>query len=480
MGLVEIVFEVERPDDPLVRFCSQDPKARAMLRLVELTPPAMQAIVTAVGSSEMTAPLVRELRQQAGVSSFEILSVTPYSVVMKIGAGLSGVKLPWAEIVDAVHNTFGREMILEPIMAEDGWLRIRALAVRDMDTRRALEKLQELQRSLTGTGFRVVRVTEFNPVEMSERLVPLLDPDQEELVRLALSMGYYESPRRCNLEDIARRVGLSVSPVHKKLKDVEHTLINSYLDPGSRKERRRRRHVTPLDRPENGGVFREVTLQATVPGGLAEFTALHPNARAIFQPLQDASGKGTTSLLVAVGTPAQYHDLMKQLEAEGAGLEVLSQDQEHVSLRVSGRWAGIDAVLGLVRRFGRDAYPKPTVADSGRLLIRFVLTKRVPDAEIAKAVEEVAQESRWQSHEVVTIRDVSVETSLLGLPRPEKVTPRQDEVLRIGHALGYYRTPRDCTLEDIASTLGISTNAVHKNMTAAEQKIIYNYVASGL
>ncbi|HVL86637.1 MAG TPA: helix-turn-helix domain-containing protein [Candidatus Thermoplasmatota archaeon] len=481
MALPEVVVEFERPEEPLCRFTAENPGARAMLRVTDPTPPTLSTVLTVVGDTDKTGALLRELRAQPGAASFEIVTITPYSVVCKIGASTNGnARMAWAEALDAFLETFGRDALLEPVMVEGGRMRIRAMAVRNLDTRRALEKLQELQKALPWSGFRVVRVADFDPVAMSDRLVPMLDPDQEELVRLALSMGYYESPRRCNLEDIARRVGLSVSPVHKKLKDIEHTLINGYLDPSTRKERKRRRHGVSLSRRGEGGTFREVLVHATIPGAITEFCARNRGARAVWQPLHDATGRGDSLLLVVIAPPTLYRELLKQLEAEGKTLEVLSRDEGHATVRVTGRGAGPDPIAGLVRRFGRDAYLKPAVVEGSRTLVRIVLTRRLPDDEVVKAMEEVALEAAWQDQEVVAIRDLAVEASLLSLPRLEKVTPRQDEVLRIGHALGYYRTPRGCTLEDIAGTLGISTNAVHKNLTAAEQKIIYAYVGTGL
>lgn len=485
MPLAEVVFEVAAPGS-LGRFTKEHPDARAVLRFTSLGE-VPRVLMTLAGPTDVTGSLVRELRAelQAGGGEFEILSITPYSVVLRIAAKREHA--PWADPAARFVEVFGHDTLLEPALVEQGRLRLKGVAAQQMDTRQALEKLQELQRAGGWEGFRVVAVGEFHPKQFGGRAAPLLDGEQEDLLRLALVMGYYDTPRLCNLEDIAARVGLSVSPVHKKLKEVEHTLIHAHLEPDAPREPRKRR-ASKLRAPAPAGTMREVTVRIAGDSfAPAAFTARHAGARVVYQPLPDAEGV-EAHLVVALAPARETGEFLRLVEEDPALLdhEVLSSDGEHVSLKVRrrargepGKGLGSDPLHALVAAMGRDAYAKPAVCEGGAVLGRVVVMRRLDDEELAATLQELAQEQGWGGAELVGVKDVGMETALLARPRPEKLTGRQAEVLRIAHALGYYKTPRACTLEDVAATLGISANAVHKNLTSAEQRIIQVYVGGG-
>jgi hypothetical protein len=238
--------------------------------------------------------------------------------------------------------------------------------------------------------------------------------------------------------------------------------------------------------------MREVTVRvAAPPFAPAAFTAKHQGARIVYQALADEPGV-LSHLHVVLSGPETAKEFVALAEADPSLVdsEVLSRDNEHVSLKVrrrqgqvpatdGARGLGVDPLQAIVAALGRDAYAKPAVCEKGSVLGRVVVMRRLPEDELEATLVELARGANWGGVELVGIKDASVEPALVG-HRPERLTGRQEEVLRIAHALGYYRTPRACTLEDVASTLGISANAVHKNLTAAEQRIIQNYVGAAL
>lgn len=484
MALAEVVFEVQAPG-ALGRFTKEHPEARAVLRFTSLGEEP-RALITIAGPTEQTSTLVKELREELRGGEFEILSITPYSVVVRAAA--SPHLAPWAAPAARFVEVFGRDTMLEPALVEQGRLRVKGMAAQSMDTRGALERLQELQAAGKWEGFRVVHVSAFDPKAFGDRAAPLLEPEQEDLLRLALVMGYYDTPRRCNLEDIAGRVGLSVSPVHKKLKEVEHTLIYAHLEPDAPRVPRRRRQSRARPPPAAPlGLMREVMVRLQAPGFLpAAFTGRN-DARVVYQPLADAPGTiAHLFVVLARAEAAQAFDRAVREDPELVEVEELSRDQDHVSLKVRRRPAegaaglGQDPLAALVGALGRDAYAKPALCEGGAVVARVVVLRKLGEEELDALLQELAQAQGWREAELLGVKDMGVETALMTRGKTEKLTGRQEEVLRIAHALGYYRTPRGCTLEDVATTLGVSANAVHKNLTSAEQRIIQGYVNGGL
>lgn len=488
MALAEVVFEADKLNYTICRFTETHPDVRAIFRPIKWGREGSRTrgVLTLVGTTEITNALVKELKESGRYDHFEITSIAPYAIVLSLEAQVTDGTHGGVELAAETLAALGSETILEPLVFEKGKCRVTGLVPQAGDTKGALLRLQDLQRGAEWSQFRVIRVGTFDPVGFGEKLRPVLDADQEELMMLAISMGYYEVPKRCNLEDIAERVGLSVSPVHKKLKEVEHTLINSYLDP-SYKVVKRRRRASYASRSQGAALMREVILRLRLsdfpPAG---FTKRYRESRLIYQLLEeDEEEQRTTGLFVFVAPQVLFDEFLKSLErgADTISVETLGRDADHLSLRVrqrvrqEGLRTGPTVLIDLVARFGRDCYVKPVIIEDGELLVRMVTTRKVSSDDILRGLTDLQAAGGIVDFDLLNVKDVTADTAIASIPQQEKITPRQEEVLKIAHAMGYYRTPRECTLEDIANTLGISTNAVHKNLTAAEQKIACGYFA---
>src|SRR5207249_3969794 len=133
----------------------------------------------------------------------------------------------------------------------------------------------------------------------------LLTPEQEELLRLAAGMGYYDTPKGSTLEEIAKRVGLSVSPVHKRLKNIEELLVSAHVEGTSAiAAPRRRRHRAHVTLPT--AVPCEIALRVRWPASrISKFVASVPGSRALVQNLVLEPGF-TTFLLVVLAPESEY------------------------------------------------------------------------------------------------------------------------------------------------------------------------------
>jgi predicted DNA binding protein len=57
------------------------------------------------------------------------------------------------------------------------------------------------------------------------------------------------------------------------------------------------------------------------------------------------------------------------------------------------------------------------------------------------------------------------------LPRPV-LTPREMRTAKLAYAMGYYESPRKCTMQDIAQELGITKSAVYHRMSKVEREAL--------
>lgn len=485
MPLREILFEAAAPHDPVCEVTRSHEDVRAVCRVMDagLEDGVARCSLTVLGDREVTGSLLKRMRTDPRYPELEVVNLTPYAMVLKVGERVDGDSV---NLLAEVWDRFGEDTLIDPFFIDAGRARVRALVARDLSTRQALQNLRDLQAAAPWEHFRVVRVDEFDPVEHARLLRRVLSPEQENLLRLAVDMGYYATPKGCTLEDIAERVGLTASPVHKRLKRAEQVLVTSHLDPGSVPYPEDVRGTPPWIREmtPNPGTMMEVDLRVRWPSfPMARFTASR-RTQVVVRPFVQDPRSGEVSCLLVVASPEGAHD---GFEAEVldpldlAEVELLSRDGDHCTYRLRARddvpWSRSPVPFTrLVRRFGRDAFLHPVVVEGGDVWLSFVVARHLPAGKILERLEEAGGEVGWEGFDLVSVRNVRGDPAEHPREALRELTPRQREVLEIARALGYYRTPRSCTLEDVARTLGVSGNAVHKNLTAAERKILTSYV----
>lgn len=484
MALTEVVFEIGDPDHPVSRITRES--ARAVVRFGENGKDGTVATLAVTCGGERAASLARDLQALGHYDDVVLRSLSPQAAVYRLLRRRGRQDPPGLVPFERVLELLGANAIMEPVYVERGRWRVRAILPEPADPKRVLAMLGELQDAMRWHDFRALRVAEFRAAAYADSIRRLLLPDEEDLLRLACDLGFYESPKGCTLQDIAARVGLSVSPVHKRLKAVEQRLVQACLDPAAaRRTAARRARTTRAASGSATPAMTEVQVRAVWPAlALTTFSARHREADVILQPLGEESGGSSTTLVIAVCEQRDHRDAIDALRAR-RGIEhvdVMSREQDHLSLKVRWRATGAEdpfpSARGL-RSLGRDVVLRPFVLEGGEVQVRAVLPGAATEEDVQARVAAVAEEAGWTRFEVVDRRPLASDPALAG-PTSDRLTARQTEILKIAHALGYYRTPRACTLDDVARALGISANAIHKNLTAAEQKIVASYLAGSL
>lgn len=486
MSLTEIVFEVADERYPLCKLTAAPSDATAILRVVDTGRLSghFRTLVTFHGTEAEAQALPREMRAYRAGGEVEVLSEAAGIVTLRTDASTGDPASPSVRLLGVLRllESFGPDAILEPFVFRNGRIRARLLVPKRLDTQRALLSLQDVQRNSGFSDFRIIRVTTLAAVRYIDLLRRVLTPEQERLLQLATTMGYYESPKRATLEDIARKVGLSVSPVHKRLKTIEEVLVTTHVEPsrGALPVRRRRRRPSDVELPSAAPC--EVALRVRwASSQITSFTAQHPGSRALLQGLGlDPAAGHATFLLVILADEAAYAKLLEQFERrpDTLSVETVDRDRAHCSVKVKLKLGASGATFPWWgEAWGQDAILRPLIFEEGECTVRFLVLRPLPAQEVRDRIARVAKLAGWDEWEVAAAR---LHGESLCVRTAEPPTARQEEVLKIAHALGYYRTPRACTLEQVAVTLGVSANAIHKNLSSAESKVIAGYLSAGV
>ena len=60
---------------------------------------------------------------------------------------------------------------------------------------------------------------------------------QEDLVRIAFDLGYFEFPKRINLEELSAKLGISIGTLSEILRRGEKHILSKYFNPHRRRVR---------------------------------------------------------------------------------------------------------------------------------------------------------------------------------------------------------------------------------------------------
>lgn len=224
MGYTEFVVEVQVPGSPLCQFTDKHEGAALLVEPLDpgedRSPGTFQ--VTLLGHEKIQDDLEAVLSDWAG-------TVEPIRRGIETASFL--VRDALAEAFETIHPIIrdigGEDVIFQPTIGRDGWLAVRFLVGVDEHPAEFVRTCQEALDS-EGFGFRLIRFREFDPETFAGPLEPLTDK-QLEVVRVAYSMGYYETPRNCTLEDLAEVFGISKAAVHMRLRGAEEKIIEELI-----------------------------------------------------------------------------------------------------------------------------------------------------------------------------------------------------------------------------------------------------------
>ena len=105
-----------------------------------------------------------------------------------------------------------------PLVLRDGWIHAESTTTHD--------RLSEFRRQLEAVGVKY----ELLSVAQSHDPMELLTGRQREFVTEALERGYYDSPRRCSLTDLADALGVNKATASGILHRAEGAIIKEFME----------------------------------------------------------------------------------------------------------------------------------------------------------------------------------------------------------------------------------------------------------
>jgi predicted DNA binding protein len=224
--LREFVFKTSGRDNPLCRYTKEDPGRWILIHLYrgDARGPTGRALFIIHGPPiEVERFLAGEFGRRYG--TYEVLSQEDETTSVEV----SSYAMPSYRGMDPVAMTIrllGPDAIFEPILVHEGYIHVRVLAVqRRGDAFREL--VSRLSSATDPSDFKLIHQGAWDPIR---RLTPAddhLSKRQEETLRMAIDMGYYDAPRRCTLTELSQAFGISKAAVHKHLQGAEAKVLKA-------------------------------------------------------------------------------------------------------------------------------------------------------------------------------------------------------------------------------------------------------------
>jgi predicted DNA binding protein len=224
-GIQEYVFKIRSDDNLLCQFTAENPDARIVLNLLRSSSkaPVERAIVTILAPSQLRKRfLTGQFAKKYG--TFELLSESDDYASVEISTAI----LSYYQRHDPIQLTIqmlGPETVFHPVVVENGYILINVMSPNPDGLVAFNQFTQHMRRVVPADDFKLLHVGEYQPELRLRGKGRQLTPRQEEVVKMAIAMGYYDDKRSCKLEDLAGTFGVSKAAVHKRLQMAENSLI---------------------------------------------------------------------------------------------------------------------------------------------------------------------------------------------------------------------------------------------------------------
>jgi predicted DNA binding protein len=212
---------------------------------------------------------------------------------------------------------------------------------------------------------------------------------------------------------------------------------------------------------------------------LCEFTKQRKDAQVVIHLLRpDAASDIRDAVYTILAPKAAWQELLHAFPRDHGRFDVIAEGEDFVSVKAPLKLdyaRGHSPIGAAMQALGPDSWFHPLLVKDGYLHISVIspsATGRERFLDYTKRMREHVSPDDFKLVHVGPYISPALASAREGL------TPGQDEVLKMAVALGYYDTPRGCTVEDLAEAFGVSKAAAHKRLKSAENKIIKDFTGS--
>ncbi|HVL47816.1 MAG TPA: helix-turn-helix domain-containing protein [Candidatus Thermoplasmatota archaeon] len=159
----------------------------------------------------------------------DIVRQTKDQVTFRASVSLDTIRKTGNPAAFALEH-FGPEVLVQPALIHNGYLHVRLVVTGKVDLAAMLAAYEQGVKAGRWSDFKLVRIDDFDPEQQihgafSENLTQ----KQLEVIKTALALGFYNTPRNVTLDDLSSIFGISKAAVHNRLQAAERKVIAKYF-----------------------------------------------------------------------------------------------------------------------------------------------------------------------------------------------------------------------------------------------------------
>jgi predicted DNA binding protein len=229
MGFTEIVYKIRSDASPLCMATQMSPDVHVIINMTswDAETRVAKALYTLVGPDEKIAQLAAELAPHFDRS--ETVARQKETLVLKTSARLELLKKSCNPTAFAL-DYFGDNVITPPALAKDGYVHTRLLLTNKVDLADLLANYEKGVKEGRWNDFKLTRIDDYDPEQqIAGSFTENLTQKQLEVIKTALALGFYNTPRDITLDDLSNIFGISKAAVHNRLQAAERKVISKFF-----------------------------------------------------------------------------------------------------------------------------------------------------------------------------------------------------------------------------------------------------------
>lgn len=229
MGFTEVVYKIRSDISPLCTYTASHPEVKAILNHVSWDPDTRSAktLITLTGPDDRLQELASSL--QGAYDRVETVTQGKEQLTLRAGSKLDALKKQGNPVAFAL-DYFGDTAILEPALVKDGYMHTRLLITGKVDLADLLSAYERGVKEGRWSDFKLIRIDDYDPEQQIHgAFTENLTQKQLEVIKTALALGFYNTPRDITLDDLSNIFGISKAAVHNRLQAAERKVIQKFF-----------------------------------------------------------------------------------------------------------------------------------------------------------------------------------------------------------------------------------------------------------
>ena len=229
MGFTEVVYKIRSDLFPLCSVTEGNPDVKVIVNQTSWDDATgvSRSLITLMGPDDKLQPLADSLN---GVfDKMEVAAQSKEQLILRVTARLDTLKKTGNPTAFAL-DYFGDDAVLEPALVKDGYFHTRLLITGKVDLADLLASYEKGVKEGRWTDFKLIRIDEYDPEQqIAGAFTESLTQKQLEVIKTALALGFYNTPRDITLDDLSNIFGISKAAVHNRLQAAERKVIAKFF-----------------------------------------------------------------------------------------------------------------------------------------------------------------------------------------------------------------------------------------------------------